>query len=57
MKNLLISPVINKIDHMWLDKPFIKLEIDHYASHGVKQGETPGPETLIGILQLMEDES
>ena len=41
--------------HNRLDKPFVKLEVDHYGKFGVEFGELPDGETLLDLLTLLED--
>ncbi len=53
--NLFIPPVVNERDRDLLDKPFIKLEVDHYGQCGVVFGELPDGETLLDLLTLLED--
>ena len=53
--NLFIPPVVNERDRGWLDKPFVKLEVDSYGNCGVEFGELPDGETLLDLLTLLED--
>ena len=55
MDTMFVSPIVNEQDRSWLDKPFIQVEIDHFASGGVQPGELPDRETLLDLLTLVED--